>query len=352
MLINYRRLAWMIVGLAFFSGRSSAQTCVTPPSGMIAWWTLDETSGIIANDSVGTEPAAYFGTPGPVQVPGEVAGALQFNGSTDFLSAPNSPLWQFGSNDFTVELWANFAAPPGGSLGDYGDVFIGDDDGPGSRNKWFFAVSGGLLHFTVYNTADPPPNYYLAQAPFAPVLGQWYHLAVTKEGTNYTIYVKGQEVSSEVSTQPIGNPTASLTIGQAENFFMNGLLDEISIYNRALSPSELQAIVAAGSAGKCKLPNASAISPSSGGNSGAVTVTVTGAEFTPATTVSLQMTGEPSLEGTNTYASSDGTSLIHQGVPPALPGRQQEFDIFGSPSKKLQEVSRQAHIKENLDGRV
>jgi len=44
--------------------------------------------------------------------------------------------------------------------------------------------------------------------------------------------------------------------------------------------------------------------------------------------------------------------LIKKGVPPALPGRQQQFDIFGSPSKKLQEVSRQAHIKENLDGRV
>jgi hypothetical protein len=45
-------------------------------------------------------------------------------------------------------------------------------------------------------------------------------------------------------------------------------------------------------------------------------------------------------------------TLIQRGVPPALPGRQQQFDIFGSPSKKLQEVSRQAHIKENPDGRV
>jgi hypothetical protein len=45
-------------------------------------------------------------------------------------------------------------------------------------------------------------------------------------------------------------------------------------------------------------------------------------------------------------------SLFQKGVPPALPGRQQQFDIFGSPSKKLQEVSRQAHIKENLEGRV
>jgi hypothetical protein len=174
------RLLWIVLGLALFcgfAGAASAQSCVTPPSGMIAWWNLDETSGIIAKDSVGTEPAAYFGDPDPIQRPGEVAGALQFNGSNDFLGAPQSKIWDFGSSDFTVELWANFAAVPGGDLVHAGAIFIGDDEGPGLRNKWFFALGGGLLHFTVYNTASPPPNFYLVRAPFVPVVGKWYHLA-------------------------------------------------------------------------------------------------------------------------------------------------------------------------------
>jgi hypothetical protein len=301
-------------------GAASAQTCVTPPSGLIAWWTLDETSGIVAKDSVGTEPAAYFGTPPLVQTPGLVGGALRFNGSNDFLSAANSSLWAFGTNDFTVELWANFTVVPGGDLVHAGAIFIGDDDGPGGRNKWFFALGGGLLHFTVYNTAVPPPNFYLVRAPFVPVVGQWYHLAVTKTGTTFTIYVNGVAVGSEVSLSPIASPSAPLTIGQAESLgFMNGILDEISVYNRALSQAELQAIARAGSAGKCKLSTASAVVPSAGGNAGQVTVTLSGSQFSPTSVVSLSRSGFPAINGSAPIVSTDGASLTST------------FDLTGQP---------------------
>ncbi len=58
-------------------------------------------------DSPGSvlEPAAYFGTPPPIQTPGEVAGALQFNGSTDFLMY--SRLWSLRSGrigDFSLSV--------------------------------------------------------------------------------------------------------------------------------------------------------------------------------------------------------------------------------------------------------
>ena len=67
------------------------------------------------------------------------------------------------------------------------------------------------------------------------------------------IFVDGIPVGSEVNTVAIPNANAPLTIGQAEELgFMNGLLDEVTIYNRALTQGELQAIFNAGSAGKCK----------------------------------------------------------------------------------------------------
>src|SRR6185369_14348079 len=50
----------------------------------------------------------------------------------------------------------------------------------------------------------------------------------------------------------IPNPVAPLTIGRAENFFLNGFVDEVEIFNRALSASEIQAIYNADSAGSCK----------------------------------------------------------------------------------------------------
>lgn len=220
--------------------------CVAPPSGIIAWWPFDETTGSIANDIAGNYPGAYANS--PVPVPGEVGEALSFNG-TSFVGIPDSNLWDFGTQDFTIELWANFSSRPGGSVGESGAIFIGHDQGGGPQNKWFFAAASGVLDFTSY----PSSGVFLAQSPFSPVPGQWYHLAMTKAGTTYTIYVNGVEVGSQVETSPISDAIAPLTIGQAENIgFMHGAVDEVSIYNRALSQAELLSIFNAANAGKCK----------------------------------------------------------------------------------------------------
>ena len=229
------------------------ETCVQPPPGIMAWWPLDETSGTTAQDTIGTNPGVHVN--GPVQATGNVGSALGFDGVNDYVTVPDSDLWAFGTNDFTIELWANFDAPGGGTISHPGDIFIGNDEGPFVVNKWFFALGGGLLHFTVFNELDPPSNFFLVRAPFSPTMGRWYHLGVTKRGTLFTIYVDGIPVGSEISTSSVANPDAPLLIGQSnEPFggFMNGLLDEVTIYNRALTQAELQSIFNAGSGGKCK----------------------------------------------------------------------------------------------------
>ncbi len=279
-------------------------TCLQPPSGAIAWWSLDETTGNTSVDRVGNHTAAWAN--GPVPAPGEVRGALQFNG-TNYLAAQDSDEWAFGKNDFTVELWANFDVVPGGDLVHPGAIFIGSDDGPGSRNKWFFALGGGLLHFTVYNTADPPPNFYLVRAHFTPIIGQWYHLAVRKRGTLFTIYVNGTAVGSETSNSPIANASAPLTIAQAENLgFIKGRLDEITMYNRALAPEEIMAIYVAGTAGKCV---SMSIRPSAGGDTGMVTAQINGVGFQQGATVTLSQAGQTDITGNLVTVADDGTSI-------------------------------------------
>ena len=110
---------------------------------------------------------------------------------------------------------------------------------------------GGYLNFHINGPSIGPKFFPLV--PFSPVVGQWYHLAVVRKGNVYTIYINGLPGGTEVNTDSIPNPDAPLTIGQAESLgFMNGRLDEVTIYNRALTQTELQSIVAADSAGKCK----------------------------------------------------------------------------------------------------
>jgi Concanavalin A-like lectin/glucanases superfamily len=224
-------------------------TCVQLRSGAISWWPLDETSGTTAGDIVGNNPGAQVN--GPVPAAGNVAGALRFDGANDYVAAPDSDLWAFGSNDFTIELWANLDSPEGGTTSHPGYIFIGNDEGPFIVNKWFFALGGGRLEFVF--SSPTIGDQFLTFDPFAPNLNQWYHLAIRRQGNTFTAFVNGLPFGSVINTLAIPNPNAPLTIGQAESLgFMNGRLDEVTIYNRALSTSEIQGISDAGSAGKCK----------------------------------------------------------------------------------------------------
>lgn len=303
-LIAQARIVGLLAVLFIFvsSTHAFAQSCVQPPPGIIAWWSLDETSGTIAGDRVGNHPTAYANAPMPAE--GQVRGALRFNGS-NYAAAADSNEWAFGSGDFSIELWANFDAPGGGSIGHPGDIFIGHDEGPGSRNKWFFALGGGFLNFHINSPSIGPKFFPLV--PFSPVVGQWYHLAVVRSGSTYTIFVDGVPRGSATNTDVIPNPSAPLTIGQAENLgFTNGRLDEVTVYNRALSQEELRAIVEAGGAGKCIYPD---IRPNSGGDTGTVSVNINGTGFSQGGTVKLVMDGEPDIVGDAVTVGENGTTI-------------------------------------------
>jgi hypothetical protein len=99
-----------------------------------------------------------------------------------------------------------------------------------------------------------PGNLTIGNFPFSPVAGQWYHIALTRSGPAWTFYVNGAAIGTDPSSAVVPSMSQPLTIGNAEgNFYFNGLLDEVSIYNRALSSNEIAAIYSAGSAGKCNL---------------------------------------------------------------------------------------------------
>ena len=164
--------------------------------------------------------------------------AFLLDGIDDFVQVPNAPTWNFGSKDFTINLWANFNALRPDDLAHPQAVFVGHDEGPFNVDKWFFAYGGGDLNFHINSPQTGP--IFLALAPFKPTLGQWYNLQVTRKHDTYTIFVNGTAVSSQSDSHPIPDANAPLTIGEAEsppgNFFMNGRLDEVAIYDKAVDP--------------------------------------------------------------------------------------------------------------------
>ena len=291
---------------------ATAADCDPAPAGIVAWWQGEESGW----DVVGGNNGVLMNTAG--YATGEVGMAFNFPAVSNpyslpsdgpFVQVPYTNLWAFGTNSFSIELWANFNAELDSATGDpFGGVMIADDQASLGLKKWFFAYAGGVLEFHVNGpNVNNGSGVFLVQAPFAPVLDQWYHLAVTRDGDLYTIYTNGLAAGSQTDTNTIPDPEVPLTIGEAEGFYFDGQLDEVSIYNRALSATEIAAIYAAGSAGKCASVSPPIILTQTTNETVLVGDT---ANITVAAAGTLPLAYQWTLDGTNLLGATNATLTL------------------------------------------
>ena len=212
---------------ASFAGK--CRTCTTPPLNMVSWWPGETNADDIGGPNNGTFAAATY-------APGKVGQAFSFDGVDDFVSIPAFPATSFQSGT-TLDLWFN-SASFSGSYNDIVSTF--DAGGPG----WTLYYFQGTLRF--YNGAAD-----VLASSTVPQTNQWYHVAVVRSGDNYTMYLNGNVVSTGVSAY--NNIAAPMRFSGRSNDtgLYSGLIDEVEIFNRALSATEIAAIVDAGNAGKC-----------------------------------------------------------------------------------------------------
>jgi len=194
---------------------------------LIGWWKFDEASGNIAYDSSGyNHHGNLFG--GPVYVPGKINSALSFDGTDDYVQLPN--LGSFSS--FTIEGWLK--ATGDSLIGSIGyNTFI---DGPGSGYRRLLYSTGGKM------LAQMGAGNHLS-TNIVP-RGQWNHIVyVYNSQTNIAKwYINGNPDSEFLGAISFGQP---IKIGASYNltgYMFNGLIDEVRIYNRALSAEEVLAL--------------------------------------------------------------------------------------------------------------
>ena len=236
--------------------------------GIVSRWSAEGN----ANDSVGTNNGALQGA--VTFASGVVGQAFSFDGSGSHVEVPDSSAWSFGANPFTIELWAKFNNTWGGA-------FIASSDGPGQQRKWIFAggESGRGLSFHVNGAPETGGVNY----PYAFLPGQWYHLAVTRDGNTFALYINGVQVTSSTDSIVIPDASAPLTMGEAEGqsfLFFNGLLDEIGIYNRALTGAEVKSIFNA----NAPLSTPSIFGIATDGTNQPITMTLSGSQTATTTT--------------------------------------------------------------------
>jgi uncharacterized repeat protein (TIGR01451 family) len=230
----------------------ASQTCVQPPSGLVSWWQLDETAGLIAADIIGGNDGTHVS--GPTPVVGIVAGALSFDGINDFVNIPSAIIDV--RQPYTLDAWIFLRTDRGGVMGNV-QVILNKDARlvGGSVDLGFFITNrhGITRRLGVHHVGATVEGVFSSgQIP----LNQWTHIAVTYDGigTNQ-FYINGQLDTTASQGDGTNGATAwEIGGGDPAGEFFDGLIDEVEIFNRALSTSEIQTIYNAGSAGKCK-PN-------------------------------------------------------------------------------------------------
>lgn len=239
-----------------------AQSCVPAPPNMVAWWPFDETSGPISHDIAGyANDGVWMNNPAPVA--GMVAGALQFDGATDFVEVPDQAELNFGTGNFSIDAWVRTSAASGPQ-----PILDKRTTANGGVGYMLFLTSG-ILAFQ-FGTGSQFANY--TSTAFV-ADGQWHHVAVTVQRMtssplSLVLFVDGAPAPGGTFTAPqLGNltNTTSLWIGKRHPIlgarWFTGDLDEVELFNRDLTPLEVQGIFNAGSAGKCK---SSCVQPPSG----------------------------------------------------------------------------------------
>lgn len=227
----------------------TAPTCtgIAPPSGMVSWWAADGDAEDRqdGNDGVLVNGATYGG--------GKVDQAFSFDGLNDYIQVgPKANLVM--SRHMSVDAWINPTGP--GSGGSAGGIIVNKE---GEYEIARFA--DGTVRWAFKMSTSPGWNW--VNTGFVAPLNTWTHITVVYDNGRITTYGNGSPVhvfNPSPNPAPLGDHHPAeddFRIGgrqlpgdNAQNF--QGLIDEVEVFNRALTRQEAAALYAAGSSGKCK----------------------------------------------------------------------------------------------------
>ena len=234
--------------------------------GLVAHWTLDD--GLSDPSSANAEEATghsrgrlvgFASSPGWVSGADAVAGgALRLDGRDDYVRIPPNEFLDIGANAVSLSLWVNLSVLPSRLSEDYSFIFGSDL----ASYSLYLDRNRGELQFRV---TDANGHFASPGIPEAALqTGVWHHVAGVYDGAaapgvgQVSIYLDGQlqdtHVGNDASpglglTQAVlpGQFAALGRRGDRDEFYFSGILDDVALWRRALSPAEIVLIHASGS---------------------------------------------------------------------------------------------------------
>ena len=205
------------------------------PSGLVAAYSFREGAGTVVTDASGNGNTGSLGSGVTWTAAGRFGSALAFNGAS-FVTIPAAASLNI-TTAMTLEAWVY----PTGKLYRWNAVLVKEQPG-----EFLYALySGSSSHrrpYVYFNTSSTSAGEHGASGTKWLPFNAWSHLAGTYDGASLKLYVNGQLVRSQAVSGPMATSTGPLRIGGNSiwNQYFQGRIDEVRIYNRARSQSEIQ----------------------------------------------------------------------------------------------------------------
>ena len=212
---------------------NSSQNPGSLSQGLVGWWTMDG-KNLINNvtDSSGLGNNGYmqgFGATSSAIVAGKLGQGLKFDGVDDYVTRSSLSVIS-KNNSFSVSLWFKWSSK---SLTDHPTILqntISSSDLFTIQMTSTAALTMGVYNGTAYSKVS---------TPFTDTKS-WHHLVAVYDGATITGYLDDVLMSGSVNPST-GVVTGSLNIGHADSGrYFKGFLDDVRIYSRALSASEIK----------------------------------------------------------------------------------------------------------------
>ena len=219
-------LAAVVTGFVLLAptGRSA-----TP--GLVAAFSFDEGSGTTVTDASGTGNNGTTANTTWVAA-GRYGKALTFNGTSSRVNVPDATALHL-STGMTLEAWVN----PTTVSNSWRDVIY-----KGNDNYFLEATSTGGSAPAGGGIFGNGSATTTVKAPTALTRSTWSHIALTYDGATLRLFVNGTQVATQARTGAIRTSTNPLQIGSDSIFgqYFSGSIDEVRVYNRALTAAEVQ----------------------------------------------------------------------------------------------------------------